>query len=72
MNSLRNNFGWMATGFLWAVLSGMPAFADDTELFVGTTASGGGVQPNILFVLDTSGSMDDSITTQPPFDPATT
>ena len=72
MNSLHRRIGWMATGFLWAALSGLPAFADDTELFVGTTASGGGVQPNILFVLDTSGSMDDEITTQPPFDPATT
>lgn len=73
MNSLRNKFGWMATGFLWAGLSGLPALADDTELFVGSTAgAGAGVQPNILFVLDTSGSMDDEITTQPPFDPATT
>ena len=72
MNSPRKNLTWIATGFLWVVVSGLPAFAEDVELFVGSAAGGGGVQPNILFVLDTSLSMDDQITTQPPFDPATT
>ncbi|HMB73161.1 MAG TPA: PilC/PilY family type IV pilus protein [Gammaproteobacteria bacterium] len=71
MNSMRNRLAWITTGFLWAFVSGMPAMADDTELFVGSGASVGGVSPNVLFVLDTSGSMDDQITTQPTYDPAT-
>ncbi len=73
MSSLARNIGWAAAGFAWATLSGAPAFADDTELFVGTSSPGAmGTQPNVLFVLDTSGSMADSIETQPPYDPATT
>jgi len=71
MSSLAKHISWTATGVAWAVFSGLPAFADDTELFVGNVASTG-VQPNVLFVLDTSGSMADSIETQPPFDPAVT
>ena len=31
--------------------------ADDTEIFVGNGATNGGVQPNVLFMLDTSSSM---------------
>jgi type IV pilus assembly protein PilY1 len=72
MKSLKNHTVWIATGFAWAVLSGAPAFADDTELFVGTTGAGAGTQPNILFIIDTSGSMDDEISTQEPYDPSTT
>jgi type IV pilus assembly protein PilY1 len=41
--------------------------ADDTEIFVG---SQGDVRPNILFILDTSGSMQAQVTTQEQFDPA--
>ncbi len=41
---------------------GMPAAADDTEIFIGQTNSN--VKANILFVLDTSGSMDTNVVTQ--------
>lgn len=48
----------------------MPASADDTEIFIGATNSG--VKPNILFVLDTSGSMDTEVVTENvPYDPLT-
>jgi len=33
------------------------ASADDTEVFFGSSGNGGGVRANVLFVLDTSGSM---------------
>ena len=47
-------------GTSWAVLSGLPAVADDTELFVTDPSLLGNQQPNILLIIDTSGSMLDS------------
>ena len=46
-----------------------PAMADDTELFVGQAATI--ADPNILFIIDTSGSMSSTLLTQGPFDSAT-
>jgi len=55
-----------------ATLASAPAAqADDTELFVGEAVAAPSARPNILFILDTSGSMDSNVTTQVPFDPAT-
>lgn len=52
------------------VLSAAPfAQADDTEIFFGNP-SGNGVIPNVLFILDNSGSMATNITTQSVFDPS--
>jgi type IV pilus assembly protein PilY1 len=57
--------------FLLALGGGKAAFADDSEIFIGTSNSG--VAPNILFILDTSGSMRTEVREQrPPYDPATT
>lgn len=57
-------------GLLLALTSGEAALADDSEIFTGTSTAG--VSPNILFVLDTSGSMGSPVTTQTPYDPAMT
>jgi type IV pilus assembly protein PilY1 len=56
-------------GLALTIFCGTPALADDTEIFVG---SQGDVRPNIMFILDTSGSMDGLVTTQEAYDPATT
>ncbi len=49
--------------FILALLQADSALADDTEVYVTTTVpSSGTVQPNVLFVFDTSGSMSDTIT----------
>lgn len=54
-----------------ALAGGMPAAADDTEIFIGQTNSG--AKPNILFVLDTSGSMNTEVVVEnEPYNPATT
>jgi len=57
-------------GVSWATLSGLPAVADDTELFVTDPALLTDAQPNILFIMDTSGSMDTLVETQASYDPA--
>jgi type IV pilus assembly protein PilY1 len=46
------------------------AMADDSEIFTGTAKAG--VAPNILFILDTSGSMSSPVTTQVAYDPTQT
>jgi type IV pilus assembly protein PilY1 len=54
-----------------SALSGMAVHADDTEIYLGqpTTAAEG--RPNILFIIDTSGSMAGEVSTQVAYDPAT-
>src|SRR6185503_5332239 len=72
MNSQMNRAAWLAVGTLWATLSGAPAVADDSELFIGTSNGAAGTQPNILLVIDNSISMRDDVRTQATFDPSIT
>ncbi len=44
-------------GLSYALVSGAPVLADDTEIYFGGASSASGVYPNVMFVLDTSGSM---------------
>lgn len=62
----------LATAAAAALLTGAPAGADDTELFVGEAVAAAPARPNILFVMDTSGSMDANVRSQVPYDPAVT
>ncbi|HEX9875821.1 MAG TPA: PilC/PilY family type IV pilus protein [Gammaproteobacteria bacterium] len=70
MNTKFKRSFWTVIGVSWAVLSGLPAVADDTELFVADVADLGNAQPNILFILDTSGSMSSQVSTQSTYDPS--
>src|SRR5262245_27151334 len=55
---------------LVVVLSAPPAMADDSEVFNSSTfTTGSDILPNVLFVIDTSGSMDTEFTV---YDPAYT
>ncbi|MEZ5542044.1 MAG: PilC/PilY family type IV pilus protein [Pseudomonadota bacterium] len=59
--------------FLLAQATGLPLKADDTEVYLGDLAFSTNIRPNVLFILDTSGSMGDSLTvTTGTYDPATT
>jgi len=44
-----------------ALLAGAPAQADDSEVFTNTAFLATGVRPNVLFIIDTSGSMDTKV-----------
>ena len=60
----------LATGLLLACASAAPAFADDTEVFLNQAAARG-VRPNILFIVDSSGSMTSAVRVpKAPYDPA--
>lgn len=54
---------------LFVALAGT-ARADDSEIF--SSASGGTIGPNIMFILDTSGSMSTQVTTRANYDPTIT
>jgi type IV pilus assembly protein PilY1 len=57
-------------GFALAtVFVALPAVADDTEIYM--SKANAGAQPNVLFIIDTSGSMDGKVDTTPLYDPNT-
>lgn len=51
------------------LLFGHISLAEDTDIFYGENATTAEARPNILMVIDTSGSMDDHVVTQPIYDP---
>ena len=50
-------------GLLIGAYAGLPmaASADDTEIYLGSESLSEGVRPNVLFILDTSGSMSSTV-----------
>jgi type IV pilus assembly protein PilY1 len=54
-----NNFRRLVCSTLSGLLifSAANSYADDTEVFFGGPAIGSGIRPNVLFILDNSGSM---------------
>jgi len=70
MNNASKHLGWVATGLLLSLGSGPMALADDTDLFIANADPAvTGALPNILFVMDTSGSMRTEVKTQENWDP---
>jgi len=43
------------------LLNGATALADDTEVYVGQATVASEIQPNLVFIIDTSGSMNDDV-----------
>ena len=57
-----------AFGLCIALFAGQPALADDTEVFVGQTVDRD--RANVLFIMDTSGSMGATVDWDVPYDSA--
>ncbi len=72
MNKIRTYIIPLAMGTCLAMMSAGPVVADDTELFFSKPAPSNSTQPNILFILDTSGSMGTTLLTREPWDPTQT
>ena len=68
MTTLRKPVAWTGLGLTLALFAGSPAIAEDVELLVSTQNAGSANTPNILFILDSSGSMTTVENTQEPFD----
>ena len=59
-----------STGLAWVLLASSAVYADDTELFVGNASGASQAKPNVLLILDSSGSMSGLVTSQINYDPA--
>jgi type IV pilus assembly protein PilY1 len=59
---------WMSVSFAIAMLTGLPAVADDTELLLINPDPSQNPKPNVMFILDTSGSMTTTQTTTELYD----
>ena len=70
MNAQKQNIIGTCAGFLLALMAGASAVADDTELLLATPTTTGANRPNIMFIIDTSTSMDSTEETPNPYDPA--
>ena len=69
MNRLTKTFRVIVCGVAFVLYAAMPAIADDIEIYTSLGSSAVSVQPNILFILDTSGSMNAKVTvTQKSYD----
>ena len=68
MKSHNSKTVLVGASMLLTVLAGVPAIADDTELLLVDPANSAATPPNIMFILDTSGSMNDPANTIRPFD----
>ena len=71
MNKLIRKSTGTVLGLMLALVSGSPVLADDTELLLVAPPEPAQLKPNVLFILDTSGSMGDVQTTGQPYNPAT-
>ena len=69
--SARKNT-WTSVGCGIALLAGSPAMADDTELLLITPDPRFNPKPNVMFIMDTSGSMGTAEQTIEPYDSALT
>jgi type IV pilus assembly protein PilY1 len=63
---------WMSVGCAVAMLTGMPAIADDTELLLVNPDPSNTPKPNVMFILDSSGSMRTEQNTLVPYNSTTT
>jgi type IV pilus assembly protein PilY1 len=72
MKISEQNFTWISLGLVLSLFVGMPAIADDTELLLINPNPRDNPKPNVLFILDTSGSMDTIERTSKPYESTTT
>ena len=59
---------WMSLGCVLTLITGTPAMADDTELLLISPDPSLLPKPNVLFIMDTSGSMTSTESTLQPYD----
>ena len=63
---------WAGAGLLLALTVASPVWADDVELLLSNPAASNAAKPNILFILDSSGSMTTIEKSQEPYSSDTT
>jgi type IV pilus assembly protein PilY1 len=64
----RKHFAWATAIAVLTLVAGSPTWADDVELLVSTPGESNAAKPNILFIIDSSGSMTTIERSQEPYD----
>jgi len=72
MKILDRKTTWTSAGFALALIVGAPTWADDTEILLVSPDPSQNPKPNVMFILDTSGSMDTNEETVEPYDATVT
>ena len=67
MNMCRMHSAWAIAGLLVTFTVASPVWADDVELLLSTPAASDAAKPNILFIIDSSGSMTTVEKSQEPY-----
>ena len=70
MYTSRTRTAWAGAGLLLALTVASPVWADDVELLLSTPAASNAAKPNILFIIDSSGSMKTIEESQEPYTPS--
>ncbi|MBU2678442.1 MAG: PQQ-binding-like beta-propeller repeat protein, partial [Gammaproteobacteria bacterium] len=70
MRNLLKKTSWMSAGLALALTCGAPAVADDTELLLVSPSTGTIPKPNVLLIIDSSGSMRTEEETREVYDSA--
>ncbi len=70
MRCTKSRIVAVVSGALLSVAAAVAAFADDTEIFFNQ--NGTDIPANVMFIMDTSGSMNDLVKTLNPYDPSVT
>ena len=68
MKISTRKYTWMSASCIFATLAGLPAVADDTELLLINPDPTQNPKPNVMFILDSSGSMTTGQDTIVPYD----
>ena len=68
MFTSRKRTAWAGVGLLLSLTISSPVWADDVELLLSTPELGAAARPNLLFILDSSGSMTGEVPSQNPYD----
>ena len=68
MKTIKHRLGQYCLGMLLSVPFAAQVLADDIEIYVGDISSAEEVKPNIVFIVDTSGSMNADVVTQNNYD----
>jgi len=70
MNNVISKTQWTCLGLFLALTSGSPALADDTEILLINPNQANPPKPNVMFIIDSSGSMDNEVDTREAYDSA--
>jgi len=72
MDMRQKHSAWAVAGLLLTLTVATPVWAEDVELLLSTPAASDAAKPNILFIIDSSGSMTTVESSQEPYDGSNT